>query len=242
MGWDEYFVRQGHPVYVPDQVGRGRSGFNQAVFNNVRAGSVPPTTLPRWIRFSDEVVWPNFRFGSKPDAPFADSQFPVTAVDELSKQGVPDVSFGGVPTPNPTLQALSDLSSQVNGAVLIGHSQSGAFPLGRGPLQSGRRQGARPRRTGRLSAELQRRADQDPRSASRPRRFRRSPRPGYRHRHPAVVAAVLRGLSGPCRPPQSGRRPGGDARPGRDERPRKQPHDHAGQEQPADCQSDSAVD
>ena len=27
MGWDEYFVRQGHPVYVPDQVGRGRSGL-----------------------------------------------------------------------------------------------------------------------------------------------------------------------------------------------------------------------
>ena len=42
MGWDEYFVRKGHPVYVPDQVGRGRSGFNQAVFNNVRAGSTPP--------------------------------------------------------------------------------------------------------------------------------------------------------------------------------------------------------
>jgi pimeloyl-ACP methyl ester carboxylesterase len=50
-------------------------------------------------------------------------------VDELSKQGVPDVSFGGVPTPNPTLKALSDLASQVNGAVLMGHSQSGAFPL-----------------------------------------------------------------------------------------------------------------
>ena len=38
MGWDEYFVRKGHPVYVPDQVGRGRSGFNQAVFNNVARG------------------------------------------------------------------------------------------------------------------------------------------------------------------------------------------------------------
>ena len=129
MGWDEYFVRKGHPVYVPDQVGRGRSGFNQAVFNNVRAGAAPAPGLPRWIRFSDEVVWPNFRFGAKPDAPYSDSQFPVTAVDELSKQGVPDVSFGGVPTPNPTLKALSDLASQVNGAVLMGHSQSGAFPL-----------------------------------------------------------------------------------------------------------------
>jgi len=129
MGWDEYFVRKGHPGYVPDQVGRGRSGFNQAIFNNARAGSAPANSLPRWIRFSDEVVWPNFRFGSKPGAPFADSQFPVTAVDELSKQGVPDVSFGGVPVPNPTLKALSDLAGQVNGAVLMGHSQSGSFPL-----------------------------------------------------------------------------------------------------------------
>jgi pimeloyl-ACP methyl ester carboxylesterase len=129
MGWDEYFVRKGHPVYVPDQVGRGRSGFNQAVFNNARTGSTPATGLPRWIRFSDEVVWPNFRFGAKPGEPYADSQFPVGAVDELSKQGVPDVSFGGVPNPNPTFKALADLAGQVNGAVLMGHSQSGAFPL-----------------------------------------------------------------------------------------------------------------
>ena len=129
IGWDEYFVRKGHPVYVPDQVGRGRSGFNQAAFNNARAGSVPANSLARWIRFSDEVVWPNFRFGSKPGEPYADSQFPVAAVGELSKQGVPDVSFGGLPTPNPTFKALSDLAAQLNGAVLIGHSQSGSFPL-----------------------------------------------------------------------------------------------------------------
>lgn len=66
MGWDEYFVRKGHPVYVPDQVGRGRSGFNQAALNAVRAGTVPVANLPPWLRFSDEVVWPNFRFGAKP--------------------------------------------------------------------------------------------------------------------------------------------------------------------------------
>ena len=129
MGWDEYFVRKGHPVYVPDQVGRGRSGFNQALFNNVRAGTAPAANLPPWLRFSDEVVWPNFRFGAKPGAPFPDSQFPVTAVDELSKQGVPDVSFGGLPTPNPTFKALSELAGQLGGAVLMGHSQSGRFPL-----------------------------------------------------------------------------------------------------------------
>jgi pimeloyl-ACP methyl ester carboxylesterase len=128
MGWDEYFVRQGHPVYVPDQVGRGRSGFNQAIYNDARAGSAPAANQPVWLRFSDEVVWPNFRFGSKPGEPFSDSQFPVSAVDELAKQGVPDMSFG-LPRPNPTLKALSDLATELKGAVLIGHSQSGAFPL-----------------------------------------------------------------------------------------------------------------
>ena len=77
----------------------------------------------------DEVVWPNFRIGPEPGHPFPDSQFPVAALDELAKQGVPDVSFGGPPTPNPTFKALSDLATQLNGAVLMGHSQSGPFPL-----------------------------------------------------------------------------------------------------------------
>jgi hypothetical protein len=95
----------------------------------VRAGSAPPANQPIWLRFSDEGVWPNFRFGLKPGAPYPDSQFPVTAVDELAKQGVPDVSFGGLPTPNPTFKAMSDLAGQLNGAVLMGHSQSGSFPL-----------------------------------------------------------------------------------------------------------------
>jgi len=128
MGWDEYFVRKGHPVYVPDQVGRGRSGFNQAVFNNVRAGKAAAADQPALFRFSDEVAWPNFRFGLKPGAPFLDSQFPASAVDELAKQGVPDVSRL-LPTPNPTLKALADLATQLKGAVMMGHSQSGAFPL-----------------------------------------------------------------------------------------------------------------
>jgi len=127
MGWDEYFVRKGHPVYVPDQVGRGRSGFNQAPLNDVRAGSKPPAELPAWLRFSDEGAWPNFRFGPTPGEPFSDSQFPLTAVDEFSKQGVPDMFRGTTSTS--TIKALSELAAQLKGAVVMGHSQSGVFPL-----------------------------------------------------------------------------------------------------------------
>jgi len=120
MGWDEYFVRKGHPVYVPDQVGRGRSGFNQAALNDVRAGTKPATELPVWLRFSDEGVWPNFRFGVAAGQPFSDSQFPVTAVDELSKQGVPDMFRGTTSTS--TIKALSELAAQLNGAVVMGQA------------------------------------------------------------------------------------------------------------------------
>ena len=185
MGWDEYFVRKGHPVYVPDQVGRGRSGFNQAVFNNVRAGSTPPANQPIWLRFSDEGVWPNFRFGLTAGQPFPDSQFPVNAVNELAKQAVPDVSFGGVPTPNPTLKALSDLAGQLHGAVVMGHSQSGSFPLEAALINPANTKGARARRAGSLSA-LHGRAGRQ--------RWRR-----YRCWSSSAITATLRQAFRPCR-------------------------------------------
>jgi len=139
MGWDEYFVRRGHPVYVPDQVGSGRSGFSQAVLNDARGGSKPPTELPVWLRFSDEGVWPNFRFGETAGQPFQDTQFPVTAVGELSKQGVPDM-FRGT-TSVSTIKALSTLAADLKGAVLMGHSQSGVFPLQAALLNPGAMKG-----------------------------------------------------------------------------------------------------
>lgn len=128
MGWDEHFVRKGHSVYIPDQVSRGRSGFNQAVFNNVRAGVTPPSAQPPMWRFSDENTWPNFRFGPKDGVPYPNGQFPVAALAELSKQGIPDLS-SALPSPNPNYKALSDLAIHVKRAVLVSHSQSGSFPL-----------------------------------------------------------------------------------------------------------------
>jgi len=129
MGWYEYFVRQAHPVYVVDQVGRARSGFNQAIFNNVRAGSTDPGKQPSILRLGDRTgAWTNFRFGPSPGIAFPDMQFPVEAADELSRQGIPDLN-AGLPSPNPTHKALSDLAIQLNGAVLLSHSQSGRFPF-----------------------------------------------------------------------------------------------------------------
>jgi pimeloyl-ACP methyl ester carboxylesterase len=129
MGWYEYFVREGHPVYVPDQVGRARSGFNQAIFNDVAAGLVSPTQQPRFFRLGDNWgSWTNFRFGPQPGVAYPESKFPVNKAAELSKQDIPDINIG-LQGPNPTFRALADLANKLNGAVLFGHSQSGDFPI-----------------------------------------------------------------------------------------------------------------
>lgn len=128
MGWYEYFVRQGHPTYVPDQVSRGRSGTNLAIYNDVRAGNRPPEDLPNVFRQSDELNWLQFRIGQGVGEPFEDGQFPTDFADELSRQSIPDLN-AYLPTPNPNFQAMSDLASQTGGAVLMGHSETGALPL-----------------------------------------------------------------------------------------------------------------
>src|SRR5882762_7547611 len=46
MGWDEYFVRKGHPTYVIDQVARGRSALDPSLVNSVRLGKAPLDKTP----------------------------------------------------------------------------------------------------------------------------------------------------------------------------------------------------
>jgi hypothetical protein len=128
MGWYEYFARRGHPVYVPDQVGRGRSGPDLSTYNDVRAGVKPPSALPNVFRLTDEIYWTNFRFGPAFGSAFPDSQFPVAASVDLSKQAVPDLS-GTLPSPNPNVKLMAELGAQLNGAVLMGHSQTGTLPV-----------------------------------------------------------------------------------------------------------------
>ena len=173
MGWDEYFVRKGHPVYVPDQVGRGRSGFNQAIFNNARAGlgagehpaamdSVQrrgglaelPLRFEAWRSLRGHSV-PGDRGGRTVEAGCPRREFWRRAHTEPHAQGV----------------VGSRQSGEWRGA-------DGALAIGivsprRGAVESCGRQRARPRRTGRVPAELHRRADQDAGDASHSRGLRR---------------------------------------------------------------------
>src|SRR4029434_6765267 len=89
-GWATWFVRQGHPVYVVDHSGRGRSGFNPTPINAVRDGGADPQAMPTLFMGTLERAWWNFRFGPEYPKPFANLQFPLEALDQYLAQLVPN--------------------------------------------------------------------------------------------------------------------------------------------------------
>ena len=127
MGWGEYFLRRERPVYIPDQPSRGRSGFDATAFDKAKLDSQPASGLPRIFTAGRNAAWKVFRFGPEYPAVYPDEQFPVAAFEELAKQVIPDLNATLV-APNPTFANLASLGSQLRGAVLIGHSESGFYP------------------------------------------------------------------------------------------------------------------
>lgn len=128
MGWDEYFVRKGYPVYVIDQASRGRSAANPSDIESVKLGKTPPSQLPGVFSAGHEAAWVIFRLGPEYQKAYPGTQFPVEAIAEFWKQMVPDW-IDSLPTPNPTVPALSELALRLDGTVLMSHSQSGIYPF-----------------------------------------------------------------------------------------------------------------
>jgi pimeloyl-ACP methyl ester carboxylesterase len=129
-GWSTYFVRRGFPVYVVDHSGRGRSGFDPTVFNQMRdAKSAKPPTLPTLLLGTRERAWLNFRFGPAVDVPFPNLQFPLEAIDQYFAQIVPNTETALEGGAKNTVQALAALLDKIGPAVVIVHSQSGVYGL-----------------------------------------------------------------------------------------------------------------
>jgi pimeloyl-ACP methyl ester carboxylesterase len=127
MGWSEYFLRAGRPVYVVDQAGRGRSGFDGTGYNAVKLGGKAPKDQASVQIIGHEYAWTWFRIGPKFGMAFPDTQFPVDAVDAFYKMWIPDLN-SSLASPNPSFSDLAALSQKIGGAVLMGHSESFMFP------------------------------------------------------------------------------------------------------------------
>ena len=128
MGWAEYFVRCGAPVYVVDHSGRARSGFdptptNQALLQG-RADLVPA-----FRHFTNEQAWVTFRLGPAAFTPFAATLFPVDARDQYFAQLLPNTETSYPEGGQNTVDALAALLERTGPAVLLVHSQSGLYGI-----------------------------------------------------------------------------------------------------------------
>ena len=127
-GWSTYFARKGFPVYVVDHSGRGRSGFNPTVINRARAES--NAALLSDIQIAPrERAWHFFRIGASYPTPYPGTQFPIEAFEQYTAQLVPNteatLSGGGANT----VRALGALLDKIGPAVVVVHSQSGAYGM-----------------------------------------------------------------------------------------------------------------
>jgi pimeloyl-ACP methyl ester carboxylesterase len=118
-GWQQFFLMNGHDVYVSDAVERGRASW--ARYPEIYKGEP-------FFRTKKEG-WELFRIGSTYDTDpqkrvaFEGTQFPTASYDQFVKQGVPRWA-----TNDQATQAAYDaLVQKVCPCVIIVHSQGGNF-------------------------------------------------------------------------------------------------------------------
>jgi pimeloyl-ACP methyl ester carboxylesterase len=121
-GWAQYFVRRGFAVYVVDQPGRGRSGYLAAAYgparnvdrDNAARRFVAQEKYKLWPQAHLHTQWPGG--GEAEDSAaqqLAQSQLP--AIEDFTTQQVLN------------RDALLALLDKIGPAVLLVHSQAGAF-------------------------------------------------------------------------------------------------------------------
>jgi pimeloyl-ACP methyl ester carboxylesterase len=128
MGWAEYFVRRGVPVYVVDHSGRARSGFDPSLTNQAKLEG-KAASVPSFMKFTNEQAWIGFRFGPKPFVSFENTQFPVKAQEEYFAQLVPNTETTLAGGGQNTIDALAKLLERIGPAVVLVHSQSGGYGI-----------------------------------------------------------------------------------------------------------------
>jgi pimeloyl-ACP methyl ester carboxylesterase len=127
-GWATYFARKGFPVYVVDHAGRGRSGFDPTPLNRAREqnDTKAVTDIPLTTR---ERAWQSFRLGATYPNFYPGSQFPKEALDEYFSQLVPNAELTLAGGGKNTIAALAALIDRIGPAIVLVHSQSGAYGL-----------------------------------------------------------------------------------------------------------------
>lgn len=125
-GWGTYFVRQGFPTYIADDVNRGRSGYDLTQYNLVRLGMADPSTLPPLWQTANEYAWTSFRIGPTPGTTYPNSQFPAEAADQYFAQ-LTDM-FRGADQDEKRVDGAIAVLEKVGPSIVMTHSSTG--PMG----------------------------------------------------------------------------------------------------------------
>jgi pimeloyl-ACP methyl ester carboxylesterase len=121
-GWAQFFLRQGYAVYVVDQPGRGRAAYETSVYgpatqlnlDTIERRFIAPERFALWPQARLHTQWPGQ--GVQGDAAFDQflaSQLP--SIQDFARQQALNRN------------ALLALLGQIGPAILLTHSQSGAF-------------------------------------------------------------------------------------------------------------------
>ncbi|MEN6412687.1 MAG: hypothetical protein ABFC84_07975 [Veillonellales bacterium] len=118
-GWQSFFLKAGHDIYISDAVERGRSSWSRYP----ELYKTEPVFRPK------KEAWESFRIGplyaTNPSEriAFPGVLFPIDAFDEFMKQAVPRWTSN-----NAAIQAAYDqLLQKMGPCVLLVHSQAGPF-------------------------------------------------------------------------------------------------------------------
>jgi pimeloyl-ACP methyl ester carboxylesterase len=120
-GWQMFFLRAGHDVYVGDAVERGRASWSR----------YPEIYKTEPLFRTKKEAWELFRIGplnsyqTDPTRRVAHpgTQWPVQAFDQFAKQGIPRWATNDAPTQ----AAYNALVQRICPCVIIVHSQGGNF-------------------------------------------------------------------------------------------------------------------
>jgi pimeloyl-ACP methyl ester carboxylesterase len=121
-GWAQFFLRQGYAVYVVDQPGRGRAAYEADVYGAATRLN-PDTTQQRFVAPERYRLWPQAQLHTQwpgsgaPGDPVFDQFFAsqLPSIEDYAKQQVLN------------RDALLALLGKIGPAILLTHSQSGAF-------------------------------------------------------------------------------------------------------------------
>ena len=117
-GWQMFFLRAGHTVYVSDAVERGRASWAR----------YPEIWKSEPIFRTKKEAWELFRIGTYDPNPaqrttHPGQRFPITTFDQFMKQGVPRWGTND----GPTQAGYDALVQKICPCVIVAHSQAGNF-------------------------------------------------------------------------------------------------------------------